>query len=163
MKKKSRFLNAFLLSLILPVIVLLGIGFSGCGSAHRPKGPGDIYTDAGYPCVTAHSTTRALYADYDGPLYQVMRQSDSKTLDIGVVQAGKGDPGGYADAAAQDEFCANTVCWISIVYDQSGNNNHLVQAPPELSEDRQKVVLTLFLSLIWPRSLFRDTRLTVSL
>ena len=41
---------------------------------------------AARPCVAAHSTTRALYASYNGPLYQVMRQSDGKTLDIGVVQ-----------------------------------------------------------------------------
>ena len=58
-----------------------------------------------------------------------MRQSDGKTLDIGVVRPGKGDPGGYADAAAQDEFCANTYCWITILYDQSGKGNHLIQAP----------------------------------
>ena len=54
---------------------------------HRPQGPCDIYAAAGDPCVAAHSTTRALYATYNGPLYQVLRQSDGKTLDIGVVQA----------------------------------------------------------------------------
>src|SRR5215472_16452887 len=48
----------------------------------RPKGPCDIYAAAGDPCVAAHSTTRALYASYDGPLYQVLRQSDGKTLNI---------------------------------------------------------------------------------
>ena len=58
--------------------------------------------------MAAHSTTRALYASYNGPLYQVMRQSDGKTLDIGVVQPSAPDAGGYADAAAQDAFCANT-------------------------------------------------------
>src|SRR5213075_2568632 len=40
---------------------------------HRPQGPCDIYARAGTPCVAAHSTTRALYASYDGPLYQVRR------------------------------------------------------------------------------------------
>ena len=55
-------------------------------AAPRPKGPCDIYAAAGDPCVAAHSTTRALYASYNGPLYQVLRQSDGKTLDIGVVQ-----------------------------------------------------------------------------
>ena len=43
--------------------------------------------------------------------------------------ASKDDPGGYANAAAQDEFCANTYCWITILYDQSGKGNHLIQAP----------------------------------
>jgi hypothetical protein len=95
----------------------------------RPEGPCDIYAAAGCPCVAAHSTTRALYTSYNGPLYQVMRQSDGKTLDVGVVQPSAGDAGGYADAAAQDAFCANTYCWITKIYDQSGMGNHLVQAP----------------------------------
>src|ERR1700684_1565806 len=51
-----------------------------------PKRPCDSYAAAGDACVAAHSTTRALYASYNGPLYQVLRQSDGKTLDIGVVQ-----------------------------------------------------------------------------
>jgi len=46
------------------------------------KGPCDIYARAGAPCVAAHSTTRALYAAYNGPLYQVMRQSDGKTRQL---------------------------------------------------------------------------------
>jgi hypothetical protein len=82
--------------------------------------------------VAAHSTTRALYASYNGVLYQVLRQSDGKTLDIPVVQpidSPVADSGGYADAAAQDAFCANTYCWISKIYDQSPRHNDLVQAP----------------------------------
>lgn len=98
----------------------------------RPKGPCDIYGAAGDPCVAAHSTTRALYASYNGPLYQVKRQSDGKTLNIGVVQpvaSPAPDAGGYADAAAQDKFCANTYCWITKIYDQSPKHNDLTQAP----------------------------------
>jgi hypothetical protein len=93
-------------------------------SAPRQPGPCDIYGAAGTPCVAAHSTTRALYASYKGPLYQVTRQSDGKALDIGL------DAGGYADAAAQDAFCANAICLINLIYDQSGKGNHLYQAPP---------------------------------
>src|SRR5579875_2976267 len=89
----------------------------------RPQGPCDIYASAGDACVAAHSTTRALYAAYNGPLYQVLRQSDNKTLDIGLL------PEGFADAAAQDKFCAGTTCWISSVYDQSPKHNDLTQAP----------------------------------
>ena len=95
----------------------------------RPQGPCDIYANANDPCVAAHSTTRAMYASYNGPLYQVMRQSDGKTLDIGVVQPAASDAGGYADAAAQDKFCANTYCWITTIYDQSPRHNDLTQAP----------------------------------
>ncbi len=95
----------------------------------RPEGPCDVYARGGAPCVAAHSSTRALYADYNGPLYQIMRQSDGKTLDIGVVPADVADAGGYANAAAQDAFCADTYCWITILYDQSGKGNDLYQAP----------------------------------
>ncbi|WP_182906863.1 arabinofuranosidase catalytic domain-containing protein [Microbispora sp. H13382] len=87
--------------------------------------PCDIYAAGGTPCVAAHSTTRALYGSYSGPLYQVRRSSDNATRDIGVLSAG-----GVADAAAQDSFCAGTTCLITIIYDQSGRNNRLTQAPP---------------------------------
>lgn len=88
------------------------------------SGPCDIYATGSTPCVAAHSTTRALYASYNGPLYQVRRSSDNTTRNIGVLSAG-----GYADAAAQDSFCAGTSCLITIIYDQSGRGNHLTQAP----------------------------------
>ena len=131
MKTKSRFLVILTLALILPVAVMM-MAMSRIernAAPGRPEGPCDIYAAGGNPCVAAHSTTRALYASYNGPLYQIMRQSDGKTLDIGVVQPSATDQGGYANAAAQDAFCANTYCWITIVYDQSGKGNHLVQAP----------------------------------
>ncbi|SDF02508.1 Lamin Tail Domain [Massilia sp. PDC64] len=105
-------------------LLLSGLPAWASAQAVRPEGPCDIYAKAGAPCVAAHSTTRALYAAYNGPLYQVKRQSDGKTRDIGVVK-----DAGYANAAAQDAFCADTYCWITILYDQSGKRNHLVQAP----------------------------------
>ena len=90
----------------------------------RPEGPCDIYRQGGTPCVTAHSTTRLLDSQYDGPLYQVVRESDGATRDI--------YPGidGIADAAAQDAFCSETLCYISVIYDQSGLGNDLLPAPP---------------------------------
>ncbi len=132
MKKKSRFLLTLIAALTLPAATMLVLARSGAvpdATPVRPEGPCDIYAANGNPCVSAHSSTRALYAAYNGPLYQVMRQSDGKTLDIGVVQPSEGDAGGYADAASQDKFCADTYCWITVLYDQSGKNNHLVQAP----------------------------------
>ena len=89
-------------------------------SAATVQLPCDIYAAAATPCVAAHSTVRALYAAYDGPLYQVRRASDGATLDIGVTAAG-----GYANADAQDVFCADTACTITIIYDQSSNHNNL--------------------------------------
>jgi hypothetical protein len=53
-------------------------------------------------------------------------------LNIGIVKPVASpvpDPGGYADAAAQDAFCANTYCWITTIYDQSPKHNDLIQAP----------------------------------
>jgi hypothetical protein len=131
MKSKISLVTLLALALLLPVACLMIAAQSAAtrNAPARPEGPGDIYAAAGAPCVAAHSTTRALYKSYNGPLYQVMRQSDGKMRDIGVVQPSGSDPGGYADAAAQDEFCADTVCWIATIYDQSGKGNHLVQAP----------------------------------
>lgn len=88
-------------------------------------GPCDIYSSGGTPCVAAHSTTRALYSSYRGPLYQVKRGSDGATIDITPSSTG-----GVANASAQDSFCAGTTCLITIIYDQSGRGNHLTQAPP---------------------------------
>ena len=116
---------AFLLPVIMMAVIATTMKRNNLYAA-RMEGPCDIYTAAGFPCVTAHSTTRALYASYNGPLYQVKRQADGKFLDIGVAR----NSGGHANAAAQDDFCKNTLCWITTIYDQSGNSNHLVQAPP---------------------------------
>jgi hypothetical protein len=87
--------------------------------------PCDIYAAAGAPCVAAHSTVRALYAAYSGPLYQVKRASDNTTTNIGTLTAG-----GYANAAAQNSFCAGTSCIITEIYDQSPQHNNLtIQGP----------------------------------
>jgi non-reducing end alpha-L-arabinofuranosidase len=134
MKTRTNLVLMLGLALTLIGATLLTATQAGTGSnaPARPKGPCDIYGAAGDPCVAAHSTTRALYASYNGPLYQILRQSDGKTMNIGVVQPVSSpapDPGGYANAAAQDAFCANTYCWITTVYDQSLKHNDLTQAP----------------------------------
>jgi hypothetical protein len=87
-------------------------------------GPCDIYAADGGACVAAHSTVRALYAAYSGPLYQVKKTTDGTTMDIGVLS-----PGGFANAADQDAFCGTDACTISIIYDQSGMGNNLTSAP----------------------------------
>jgi hypothetical protein len=97
------------------------------------QGPCDLYNAAGTLCVTAHSTTRRLLSSYDGPLYRVERQSDGHALDIGIVavdSSSSPSAHGYADSAAQDRFCKDTICLITIIYDQSGKKNDLYQAPP---------------------------------
>ena len=97
------------------------------GSAVSAEGPCDIFAanEPPTPCVAAHSTTRALYGAYNGPLYQVKRASDGQLRDVSTASAG-----GVADAAAQDTFCAGTGCVIWRIYDQSPMANHMDIAPP---------------------------------
>ena len=107
------------------VLALTGLLASTGVSHATTQGPCDIYAAGGTPCVAAHSTTRALFAAYNGALYQVERSSDSTFKDIGVLTTG-----GVANAAAQDSFCAATTCTITRVYDQTGNGNTLVYQGP---------------------------------
>jgi non-reducing end alpha-L-arabinofuranosidase len=86
---------------------------------------------------------RALYAAYNGPLYQV-KKTDGSVQDIGVLA-----PGGFANSAAQDTFCGVDACTISIIYDQSGRGNNLTSAPagmakttPDNEADAKKVTAT---------------------
>ena len=118
--KKILFGTTICLVIIASVIACKQLG----SGAQRTEGPCDIYRQGGTPCVTAHSTTRILDSQYDGPLYQVVRASDGAKRDI---YAGVD---GIADAAAQDAFCSETLCYISIIYDQSGLGNDLLPAPP---------------------------------
>jgi non-reducing end alpha-L-arabinofuranosidase len=108
-------------ALVLAAGALVAASASPAAAASLPC---DIYASYGTPCVAAHSTTRALYASYNGPLYQVRRSSNGATTNIYPVSAG-----GYANAAAQDSFCAGTTCVITEIYDQSGHGNNLTQAP----------------------------------
>ena len=80
--------------------------------------PCDIYA-LDTPCVAAHSTVRALYAKYAGPLYQV-KKADGSLKNITVLA-----PGGFANAAAQDTFCGSSACVIQRIFDQSPMGNHL--------------------------------------
>jgi hypothetical protein len=113
---------------LLVVGGLAGSAIAGAFSAAAAaSGPGtvsprpcDIYAAGRTPCVAAYSTVRAMYGDYRGPLYRVTRAADGTSTDIGVRW-----PGGYADAARQDAFCAGTVCTITRLYDQSPEHNDL--------------------------------------
>jgi Alpha-L-arabinofuranosidase B, catalytic/Ricin-type beta-trefoil lectin domain-like len=105
----------------LIVLALVGtIGTTGTAQAATAVLPCNIYASGGTPCVAAYSLVRALYGSYDGPLYQVTRGSDGTTKKIDVLKAG-----GYANAAAQNKFCAGTVCTITRIYDQSAKKNDL--------------------------------------
>jgi len=100
---------------IIPAIEAADAAIPGSGSLSC-----DVYDWDGAPCAAAYSMDRALYAYYDGPLYQVQRASDGAAADIGTLSAG-----GDVNAAEQDSFCAGTSCTVTRLYDQSPEWNDL--------------------------------------
>jgi hypothetical protein len=114
---KKTLCRAALVAVLMPGLATV------CSAQTRANGPCDIYGST-TPCVAAYSTTRALYQSYTGNLYQVTRQSDNTTVNIGILSDG------FANAAIQDAFCAGTTCTITELYDQSSNHNNLTPAPP---------------------------------
>ena len=107
-------------ALALTAAALAGVGTGAPVARAASSLPCDIYASGGTPCVAAYSTTRALYASYNGPLYQVQRSSDGSSLNIGLLAAG-----GDANAAPQASFCAGTTCTVTKIYDQSANHSDL--------------------------------------
>jgi hypothetical protein len=86
--------------------------------------------------VAAHSTTRALFGAYAGPLYNVTRASDGKSANVGVLS-----PGGWADIKQHEAFCPKLDCVISNVFDQSGNGNHLGQRHKLVNASQHKIIV----------------------
>jgi len=126
-RPRLRFTGRALLTLAAAATLALGgllAGGTGTTARAATQEPCDIYAAGGTACVAAHSTTRALYAAYSGPLYQVRRASDNATTNISPLSAG-----GVANAATQDSFCSGTTCVITEIFDQSGNGNNLTDAP----------------------------------
>src|SRR5437660_9473130 len=117
--EKKASMKRFMLVLAIIAFLIPLAGDQQLSSA-GPAGPCDIYASGGTACVAAHSTVRALFSAYSGRLYQVKRASNGATLDIGTLAAG-----GYANANAQDQFCAGTTCTITILYDQTSRHNDL--------------------------------------
>ena len=105
-------------------------------AVHGAPGPCDILAAAGNPCVAAHSTTRALFASFSGPLYEVLINRTGATANISALQ-----PGGFANATAHDAFCAALDCVISRVFDQSPMANHLHQRHKLVNASQQPVLV----------------------
>lgn len=106
------------LKIMLSIILSLGFAHEKIQAA---KCPCDIYKDGGTPCVAAHSTVRALFSSYNGPLYQVRRLPDTQNKKDIYPRT----PGGVVNAGTQDSFLGSSRGTISIIYDQSENANHL--------------------------------------
>lgn len=105
---------------ILTVLLVAPTFVDGQTLAH---GPCDILKSAGTPCVAAHSVVRALYANYSGPLYRLLRDSDHAGLDVGTADSG------FANVDDQDAFCNGTACYILRIFDQSPEGNDLDTSP----------------------------------
>ena len=90
----------FVFSLVVPLVLV---------SPAAAKGPCDILAAAGNPCVAAHSTVRALYSNFSGPLYKVSRK-DGRSQNVNALA-----PGGFADVTDQEDFCAAGDCNITKV------------------------------------------------
>jgi hypothetical protein len=112
--------HRLLLVTALVLAAVFGVGLATGPAQAATSQPCDIYAAGGTPCATAHSTIRALFGSYNGPLYQIQRASDHGFRDIGVLSAG-----GYANAAAQVSFCSGTSCVITKIYDQTANHNDM--------------------------------------
>lgn len=121
MKTLPSFKKLLPLSLLLTAVAIAPPARAATPSAGAR--PCDILAHS-TPCVAAFSTTRALYRNYKDALYMVTRKSDMTSINIGLL------PGGYANAAKQDKFCAHTTCTIVRIYDQSPNHSDLTPAPP---------------------------------
>jgi non-reducing end alpha-L-arabinofuranosidase len=119
------------------------------------QGPCDIYAAAGQECVAAYSTVRRLLSTYAGPLYQIrVGSSQFNTGGLVVTNPAQAqlpnpqqggaripyttapEPGelvdipqtadGFADPTIQRERCPlGTTCTVSLLYDQSGRENHM--------------------------------------
>ena len=119
MKSNFRSLRNKAVILVTGLVLLFSMVGVSLKASAAGTGPCDIYASAGNPCVAAHSTVRALYGAYNGRLYQI-RRANGNTLDINTLSAG-----GFANAAAQDSFCAGTTCVLTAIYDQSGHGNDM--------------------------------------
>ncbi|MBR7827242.1 ricin-type beta-trefoil lectin domain protein [Actinospica sp. MGRD01-02] len=117
LRRRVRLLVASLTAALIAMSITAGIATTASAATSLPC---DIYAAGGTPCETAHSTTRALFAAYDGPLYQIQRASDGSYLNVGLTAAG-----GVAATAPQVSFCAGTTCTITKIYDQTANHNDL--------------------------------------
>jgi hypothetical protein len=112
------------------------------------QGPCDIYAAAGQECVAAYSTVRRLLSTYTGPLYQIRVGSSQFNIGGQLVtnpNVNADQPGnsqtmpqlgelvdipqtadGFADPTIQRERCTlPTICTVSLLYDQSGRENHM--------------------------------------
>jgi non-reducing end alpha-L-arabinofuranosidase len=108
-----------------------GTGGTAGATGTGTPGPCDIYQAGNTPCVAAHSTVRALYQSYNGPLYQLRKGGSANGTGGTTQDVMPLAPGGFVDTSTHESFCpTGTTCTISVIYDQSPQKNDLVVATP---------------------------------
>ena len=102
-------------------------GAGSGGGAPSGMGPCDIYEAASpsAPCVGAYSTIRRIRAAYTGPLFQVRSGSNAMNTGSGGETHDIAQTDGYALQSTVDAACGSGTCTVSLIYDQSGRENHL--------------------------------------
>lgn len=91
---------------------------------NAPALPCDAAATANTSCSAAHSVTRLLTKNYKGPLFQVSRASDGKTLDVypytrnNLPRGGDSSLIGSTNVNSTNAFCNNTTCSVTYIYDQ---------------------------------------------
>jgi len=86
----------------------------------------DILSTAGTPCGAAYSLTRRMFAAYTGNLFQLSCASCSPT----TMNIGSSSTTGEVSVAAATSYCstAPSSCYISEIYDQTGNGDNLTSS-----------------------------------
>jgi hypothetical protein len=115
--------------LLMVALLLLRTGGAAFGAGGSYQGPCDLLAGG---CAEAYSVTHALTTRYVGPLFQLIRSRDRRTLNIGQTGARTANLSGVA------KFCDTTVnspnyCYFNKIYAQihtSGNNDMPVFGTP---------------------------------
>ena len=92
---------------------MLRHGAPGSGTPPAYAGPCDVISGG---CAEAYSVTRAMTTSYGGSLFQLVRLSDSSTLNVGQTNH-------VVDTSGIPAFCSNTYCLYSEIYAQVNGNN----------------------------------------
>ena len=105
-------------------------GTTTTGSGTLSEGPCDIYQANNMPCAAAYSMVRVLSKSYTGPLFQVRAGSSStnNTMSGGTTKDIMPGTDGFVDSSTVDAACGTGYCTVSVMYDHSGNGNHLKRA-----------------------------------
>jgi hypothetical protein len=107
----------------LTLLVTVSTAAGGTGAARMATAT-PTFTGAldSLPASAASFSIRRLSSAYAGPLLRVRRSSDNAQQDVPATVAGN------LDASSLASFCGASSCFVSALYDQSGNSRDAVQA-----------------------------------